>query len=110
MSSNIWEAIDEIRSAWQGNRAIVPLVGAGISADSGIPIVRSIVRYFGKFQQMIELGAYHAMQNPPETLEGDLIRKRQNEYQKEPWKFVKDFGWPDRFQLNLDLQDLIDEK
>ena len=104
--SNISDAIPQIRSAWQNNRMIVPLIGAGISADSGIPIVRSIVRYFGKFQQMIEHKAYLVRGT------GDakaLVDAKIGHFTQRPWDFVKRFGWPDRFQLNQDLLALTEE-
>jgi hypothetical protein len=108
--STIWNVIDEIRTAWNQNRMIVPLVGAGISADSGIPIVRSIVRYFGKFQQFVELQAYADTcdEHSQSELCKSLIKYRK-EYSREPWKYVRDFGWPDRFQLNQDLLDFLRE-
>jgi hypothetical protein len=102
-SSTIWDVIDEIGAAWRSGRTIVPLIGAGISADSGIPIVRSIVRYFGKFQQLIENNAYFASRPEAALFSQETIKR----YHSEPWEYVQAFGWPDRFQLNQDLYHAI---
>jgi hypothetical protein len=109
-SHTIWDAYKQIQLAWSEGRTIVPLVGAGISADSGIPVVRSIVRYFGKFHQMIEHGAYFDKDNWPEGGGSDAVEARLAHYRSFPWDFVHDFGWPDRFKLNQDLLNFIHEQ
>lgn len=98
---SVEEIANDIRQAWKAGREIVPVVGAGISADSGIPVVTSVVRYFGKLQQYI----WHRAYLPPSwENEEDILQKAQV-YRDAPWKFIQHFGWLDRFQLNQDLLD-----
>lgn len=92
--------IHGIRTAWYAGRRVVPLVGAGLSADSGIPVIRSLVRYFCKFHQYIHHRAYLPA---PRGAPGDPLAPFAARYQTEPWKYVSQFGWPDRFDLNQDL-------
>jgi SIR2-like domain len=105
MNNDIDKLISAIRHAWHSNRSIVPIVGAGFSADSGIPIIRSVVRYFGKFQQFLTHRAY--LPCPGGFLNHDPFHRLASMYQREPWKYVEHFGWPNRFQLNQDLLRLL---
>jgi len=89
-----------LKTARETHRQIVPIVGAGLSADSGFPVITAIVRYFGKLYRYIE------QKGPLRRGDVPKIRYLENlfeEYQEKPWRFVEDFGWPDRFQLNQDL-------
>lgn len=92
-----------LKEARKTNRQVVPIVGAGLSADCGFPIVTAIVRYFGKLQQyiaeQIPLPTHKSQSDDKISYPDELFV----EYKKNPWKFVEDFGWPDRFQLNQDL-------
>lgn len=99
----------------------MPIVGAGISTDSGFPILTSIVRYFGKLHQYIHRNAYllpekeisdqrlvKAFTKKPEINQlacqaADLLAAIDRDYKKAPWTYIQDFGWPDRFQLNQEL-------
>ena len=47
-----------LRDAWYAGRPIVPIVCTGLSADSGFPVLSSIVRYFGKLHQYIRHRAF----------------------------------------------------
>jgi NAD-dependent SIR2 family protein deacetylase len=99
-SVSIREFALALKTARETHRQIVPIVGAGLSADSGFPVITAIVRYFGKLYRYIE-------QKGP-LRRGDVptiayLEKLFEEYQEKPWRFVEDFGWPDRFQLNQDL-------
>jgi hypothetical protein len=101
-AAKVWtvdELADELRIARETGREIVPVVGAGISADSGIPVITSVVRYFGKLERYIALGAYL----PPALRDKEPFKSAVESYARHPWKFVRDFRWPDRFQLNQDL-------
>ncbi|HSS19410.1 MAG TPA: SIR2 family protein [Pyrinomonadaceae bacterium] len=89
-----------LKEARANNRPIVPIVGAGLSADCGFPVVTAIVRYFGKLFKYIE---YRVPIWTSHDLKVTFLDKRFNRYKKEPWRFVEDFDWPDRFQLNQDL-------
>src|SRR5581483_6608326 len=94
-----------IKDSWYTNRRIVPIVGAGLSADSGFPVVRSVVRYLAKLQAIIKAGSpFAGVKELDEPGEATALRERiQTRYADQPWQYVKDFGWPDRFQLNQDL-------
>jgi hypothetical protein len=104
----IHEIIKELRSAWRARRAIVPIVGAGLSADSGVPIIRSVVRYFGKFSQFLKKRAYLPTRQQVFG-ESDPLRDLGERFVREPRLFVEHFGWPDRFQLNQDLLQLLED-
>src|SRR4051812_5563939 len=99
-SVTIKEFAHALKKAREKHRQIVPIVGAGLSADSGFPVITAIVRYFGKLYSYIE-------QRGP-LRRGDVPKIKHLEdlfevYKEKPWRFVEDFGWPDRFQLNQDL-------
>ena len=103
--STLPSVIGEIRKAWDAGRAIVPIVGAGFSADSGFPVLRSIVQYLAQIYVYLDKGG------PFPSLNGGQAQKLQSKlwerYRDKPWHFVEDFGWPDRFQLHQDLQRIL---
>ena len=86
--------------AHRSGRPIIPVVGAGISADSGFPVLVSIVRYFGKIRLLLKRQLWLRRADRSDE---DPLRDLQEKYLAEPWKYVRDFGWPDRFQLNADI-------
>ncbi len=88
----------ELKEARANNRQIIPIVGAGLSADCGFPIVTVIVRYFGKLYRYIKYSG-----PIKDSVAVSFVKERFETYRKEPWRFIEDFGWPDRFQLNQDL-------
>ncbi len=92
------KVMDAVRTAWYAGRPIVPIVGAGLSADSGFPVLSSVTRYFGKFKSYVSSRAYLFPTDKRDPLEALALQ-----YDDAPWRFVEDFGWPDRFQLNQDL-------
>jgi hypothetical protein len=95
------QIINEIKRAWMTGRSIVPIVGAGLSADSGFPTVGSIVRYFGKFHHYLALRTY--LPPPRWQPTGSVFAALHSRYSQEPWTFADTNGWLDRFQLNQDL-------
>lgn len=94
-----------LQTARKTNRQIVPIVGAGLSADCGFPVITAVVRYFGKLYRYIKERAPLRCADVPRIER--LLDNIFAEYQKQPWRFVEDFGWPDRFQLNQDLYVLL---
>ena len=94
-----------LKTARETNRQIVPIVGAGLSADCGFPVITAVVRYFGKLYRYIKERAPLRCADVPRIER--LLDNIFAEYQKQPWRFVEDFGWPDRFQLNQDLYVLL---
>jgi len=103
--------IDHLRDARRKRRAVVPIVGAGLSADSGFPVLSSIMRYFGKFQQYLEKRAYLPILNPDQKMSiGDPLEAIHEDFQRRPRLFVEHFGWPNRFELNQDLLNLLERQ
>lgn len=98
----IEQVILAIRTAWRTGRRIVPLVGAGLSADSGIPVIRSLYRYFAKFQQLLKHRAYLPAIDGSKYIHDPMYHYIEN-FKERPDKFVQAFGWPDRYDLNQDL-------
>ncbi len=99
-SVTITEFARLLQKARKDHRQIVPIVGAGLSADSGFPVINAIVRYFGKLYKYIEQHGPLRLEGVPEI---NYLITLFEEYAEKPWRFVEDFGWPDRFQLNQDL-------
>ncbi len=97
--------VDALREASKEGRPIIPIVGAGLSADSGLPILLSVMRYFGKLDTLLRYQLYHPQNIAPalEKALNDIGKK----YWEKPWLFIEDFGWPDRFALNQELIDLL---
>ncbi|HEY1192367.1 MAG TPA: SIR2 family protein, partial [Gemmata sp.] len=98
--SDIERIARAVEAAWRANRAIVPIIGAGLSADSGFPVLRSVVRYLAKLHALVGLPAVPARSGAASAWFTLLLNQR---YNRKPWQFVADFNWPDRFQLNQDL-------
>lgn len=100
--------IKAIRDAWYGGRRIVPILGAGLSADSGIPVISSLNRYFGKLKSYLKARVYlppppRRGASPADRERADLFADRARSYDEEPWRYVTEVGWPDRFDLNQEL-------
>jgi NAD-dependent SIR2 family protein deacetylase len=103
--STVEDFARDLKEARDNHRQIVPIVGAGLSADCGFPVIAAIVRYFGKLRSYIELSGPFTQ---PKKQKMPFLAKLFDDYQKKPWRFVEDFGWPDRFQLNYDLFTKLD--
>ncbi len=95
---------EALRAARATNRQIVPIVGAGLSADCGFPVITAIVRYFGKLYRYIEEQAPLQKADLPAIAH---LQKVFDGYKEKPWEFIEHFGWPDRFQLNQDLYAIL---
>lgn len=92
-----------VESAWQDGRPIVPLLGAGISVDSGMPALSSIIRYLAKVSLYLRHELY-----VPRGMATELFPEAARLLKDRMDLFVTDFGWPDRFQLNADVRDGLD--
>lgn len=89
--------IENIRKAWYDGRPIVPIVGAGFSADSGYPVLRSINRYLARFKIAMDKD----LLIPPfatDKFRESLILSTFDS--KHPLSIIESIGWPDRFWLN----------
>lgn len=91
------EVIKKIKEAWENGHTLVPLLGAGISVDSGMPLVDSIMLYLVMIRQYVKLRAYRPQYEAVPY--GDI----DEEYQRHPIHYIRHYGWPDRFQLRHEL-------
>lgn len=102
---NLAKALKEAR---ENGQQVVPIVGAGLSADCGFPVITAVVRYFGKLSHYIQLhGPVYDYHNHKD-LKHDVFYRHFSQYEVRPWEFLEDFGWPDWFQLNEDLFTKLD--
>ena len=90
--------LEKIREAWYAGRPIVPIIGAGFSANSGFPILSSICRYLARFIYAIN----HNLLLP--SLSSAKRLKQNIQYITEaartkPIEYIEHFNWPDRFKL-----------
>lgn len=98
------QLFDDVRRAWYSSRSVVPIIGAGLSVDSGIPIIRTIVRYLGMLQKYLEMRAFLPRDS------GDLLTDCGAYYTDQPWRYISEFRWPDPFQLQQDLLGKAEEE
>lgn len=97
---SVGELVAELLREIDQGRSIIPIVGAGISADSGFPVLESVVRYFGKLRNYIQEKKWLPVDNAGRD---DPLQDLREIYKKDNWKYVRDFGWPDRFRLTEDI-------
>ncbi|MHC4404979.1 MAG: SIR2 family protein, partial [Planctomycetota bacterium] len=72
------EAFDLLECAFLTGRRVVPLFGAGISGDAGIPLIPTLREYLTRVENYIHI---------------ELDRQNSAGY-------LKDYGWPERHELN----------
>ena len=90
-----YQALQTLYKACLDRRPIVPLLGAGISVESGYPTTSSIVRYLAKVRYYLDKHLYL----PDKVSDSDWEKKLRYEGKEH----IGWFGWPDPFQLNDDL-------
>ncbi len=86
------DLLRSLEDAYETGRPIVPLVGAGISVESGYPLTSQIVRYLAKAHHFLDSKFY---------LSDDKARKDPDHvlhYSRE--EHLSIYGWPDPFELN----------
>lgn len=88
-----------LQEASNSGRSIVPLLGAGISIESGIPALSELTQYLAKVNGYIRRGLYR----PPRVT-------KESSYSSHPDEYIRDFGWPDYYQLHSDLWHLVDKQ
>jgi hypothetical protein len=99
--------IESLDQASKEGRPIIPIIGAGLSADSGLPVITSVVRYFGKLDAYLKEGGYL----PPKAKGAERPEKHEKiikHYYQNPWLYIEHFGWPDRFVLNQELWQILE--
>jgi hypothetical protein len=107
------EAIRHIRNALARGRRIVPLLGAGISVESGYPTTAAIVRYLAKARYFFQERLYWpspALPGEPDFELNSNGRERgrpteASEHRAPSTRYnwnmhLRYFGWPDPYELN----------
>ncbi len=86
-------AFDTIRSeCWRGGRPLVPLFGAGLSADSGIPTTRPIEEYLHRLWCWLQINVVETLGKASGQRDAsDLIRE-----------YLTRNGWPYRNVVNAE--------
>ena len=85
--------IETIIELCQSGRSVVPLLGAGISVESGIPTTPMIIDYLAKVECYFDYSVFHPN---PEAQDSISV-----EYNK--GLHLDLFGYPDPYQLNADI-------
>jgi hypothetical protein len=99
------QAFNSIKEAWQKGRAVVPLIGAGLSTEAGIPTTSGLLPYLAKVKHLLDNplgqadrpGEARANQSVTTTMSNQLHEYRE--------RLIKD-GWPGAHQVNADLREL----
>jgi hypothetical protein len=99
----VQEVIQAIRHAWSNGRQIVPLVGAGLSAEAGVPTTEGVIRYLAQLNGYVREQAYlplprAADQDPAKPMSLPGLRTLLEPY-REPFLYVQDHGWPNYYHL-----------
>ncbi|AMV37951.1 hypothetical protein [Planctomyces sp. SH-PL62] len=90
------EGVKRLIKYWRRGRGIVPLIGAGISVESGIPALSGVVRYLAKVHFFLEHQVYLPPSDAPSEGWKDGLRISTDDY-------LDAVGWPDLHQLDTDL-------
>ncbi|MDB5348536.1 MAG: hypothetical protein JWP89_6913 [Schlesneria sp.] len=97
--NDLSDALQSIKSAWSNGRLVVPLIGAGFSVDSGMPVAQGVEGYLAQLHLYLK----HALYLGDRIEVRDLFGKLADTYRLEPEMFVRDLQWPDRFVLHQHL-------
>lgn len=76
---------------------VIPLLGAGVSADSGIPALSELTRYLAKVLHVFEEGSFAGT-------------KVQASLRRNYLALLDELGWPDPNDLNLYLRHSIRQR
>lgn len=95
-----------IKQSRERGRSIVPLVGAGISVDAGVPSLATLARYLAKVHHYVAHTCYELnydaitrrTQRPPSNLAGATYR------------YLLEYGWPNPQELDSDLWYWLEEQ
>jgi hypothetical protein len=98
------EVIQTIKMAWERGHTVVPLLGAGISIESGVPRTEDIMRYLVMIERYIDCEAYRP------KYPKQIYKHVDEKYQQHPIQFIQHYGWPDRFQLQHELRLIFDDE
>src|SRR5205823_4728411 len=84
-------------------RQIVPLVGAGFSAEAGVPTTEGIVRYLAQLHGYVQDEAYLPLRRDDDRDRGSstglsVLRRLVAPYRDEAL-YVREHGWPNYYHL-----------
>ena len=102
------DAVNTLVKAARSGRPIVPLVGAGISVESGAPTLSELTRYLAKTKAYLR---YRVFENRPAADSNEQIRVSSLlsgkltplSRQRQPREYLREFGWPDPQELTSNL-------
>ena len=95
------EAFEQIENARRAGVPIVPLIGAGLSSESGIPTTDMLIDYFSKVKALIDVKRHRQRQRQHGT-----SAAAPDDHSASPTiyhDYLLAAGWPDRQQLNTEL-------
>jgi hypothetical protein len=95
--------IKAIRSAWYNGRQIVPLVGAGFSAEAGVPTTEGVVRYLAQLHGYVRDKAYLPFRHEEGEDGGSPASLPTLHHLLAPYDevplYVREHGWPNYYHL-----------
>jgi hypothetical protein len=95
LTIDVNDAFDLIRDeCWRGDRPLVPLFGAGISVDAGIPAATGLKRYLERLALYLDICDGSGHSSPGEPPSRQMIRSAKCR------EWLQKFGWPDYHELN----------
>lgn len=102
------QAIKTLIEGVRNGRSVVPLVGAGISIEAGVPPLSEVTRYLAKTKAYLRHRVFTSLfpQPSPASSIADLLdgRKALPPHRGMPPRdFLREFGWPDPHELNSSL-------
>lgn len=98
------EAIEALIRHVEAKRSIVPLLGAGISVDAGIPTLADLRQYLAK----VQLYTFDRLYRPQAWEENESQWEKRNPSGAAALRYLKNFGWPDPHQLESELWHWLD--
>ncbi len=94
------EAFEQITIALRKGVPIVPLVGAGLSVESGIPTTEMLIDYFAKVKTMIDVKRRRSLNQKGQNADGPSAESASLSIYHD---YLLEAGWPDLHLLNTEL-------
>lgn len=101
-------AIERLVAGVKKGRPVVPLVGAGISVEAGVPSLSEVTRYLAKTKAYLRYRVYEN-RPPTEELKPRFRRRGESRWEApppfgmQPRDYLREFGWPDPNELSSSL-------
>src|ERR1700680_1202172 len=106
------QAVSNLVEAVRTGRPVVPLVGAGISIEAGVPPLSEITRYLAKTKAYLRHRVFEN-RSPAKAEKISLVEVLQGKGELPPFKlspkglppraFLREFGWPDPHEATSNL-------